>query len=149
MSRLHLDARGAGLAFEGTGNRLGSILLDGGTSVSVGVSGMAPGQASAVLTFGTKNNQKAGSFAVSATKAQTPGYYRLASGSSYVMAPAVRADWMKRGNAYGNKLQGGVDGPCSGPEAGTTASPAAEAGTARSGAPRARGGTLSQRRPEP
>jgi hypothetical protein len=28
MSRLHLDARGAGLAFDGAGNRLGSVLLD-------------------------------------------------------------------------------------------------------------------------
>ncbi len=29
MSRLHLDVRGAGLAFDCAGNRLGSVLLDG------------------------------------------------------------------------------------------------------------------------
>ncbi len=38
MSRLHLDARGAVLAFVGAGNRIGSVLLDGKTSIAFGMS---------------------------------------------------------------------------------------------------------------
>ncbi len=77
MSNLHLDARGTTLVFADAGNKLGSVLLDGGASVHVRIGDMEAGRRAVLLV-----EVASGAQAVNTRSQPRRRRYRASIGSS-------------------------------------------------------------------